>query len=159
MAYCPNCGAPATGRFCGTCGANTQGGGGNTPPPGSPGPGPGPTGTAPAALPDNIAGALCYSLGPLTGILFLAMEPYSQKREIRFHAWQSIFLFGGLMVGYLALAMFGVILPRFVTVLLGLMMLLLQFASIGAWLLLMYQTYNGQKVVLPVIGPLAEQKA
>ncbi|MBI4910687.1 MAG: hypothetical protein HY820_44145 [Acidobacteria bacterium] len=110
-------------------------------------------------MPDNMAGALCYLLGPITGILFLVMEPYSRKREIRFHAWQSTLLFGGLMAASIALSMFSVFLPGFIAVLLGFLMLFASVASFAAWLFLMFQTYNGQKVVLPVIGPIAEQKA
>ncbi len=41
---------------------------------------------------DNMAAALCYALGFITGILFLVLAPYNQNREIRFHAFQSIFL-------------------------------------------------------------------
>ena len=41
---------------------------------------------------DNMAGALCYLFGFITGILFLVLAPYNQNRDIRFHAFQSIFL-------------------------------------------------------------------
>ena len=41
---------------------------------------------------DNMAGALCYLFGFITGILFLVLAPYNQDRNIRFHAFQSIFL-------------------------------------------------------------------
>ena len=62
------------------------------PPPGGYAPPP-PGGFAPqsAGLTDNMAAALCYLLGVLTGILFLVLAPYNQNRAIRFHAFQSIF--------------------------------------------------------------------
>lgn len=47
---------------------------------------------------DNLAAALCYVLGFLTGILFLVLEPYNKNKLIRFHAFQSIFLNLALVV-------------------------------------------------------------
>ena len=41
----------------------------------------------------NIAGALAYSLGIITGILFMVLEPYRRDRFVRFHAMQSILYF------------------------------------------------------------------
>jgi hypothetical protein len=74
MAFCASCGAPVDGHFCAKCGAAAS---------------------APAAfvgLTDNVAGALCYLLGIITGIVFLLISPYNQNRTIRFHAFQSIYL-------------------------------------------------------------------
>ncbi len=45
-----------------------------------------------SGLQENVAAALCYALGFITGILFLVLEPYNKNRNIRFHAFQSIFL-------------------------------------------------------------------
>ncbi len=62
--------------------------------PGSiPGPVPGPV---PAAIPaagltPNVAGALTYLVGAITGILFLVIDPFKTDRFVRFHAFQSIF--------------------------------------------------------------------
>src|SRR5665213_1562667 len=82
------------------------------PPPGyqqpgyqQPGYAPQPAGVQASGLTDNMACALCYVLGLLTGVLFLVLAPYNQNRLIRFHAFQSIFLhiasiviFIGLMI-------------------------------------------------------------
>ena len=38
----------------------------------------------------NLAAALSYALGFITGILFLVLEPYKNNRFVRFHAIQSI---------------------------------------------------------------------
>jgi uncharacterized membrane protein len=40
----------------------------------------------------NVAGALAYPLGFITGILFLKIDPYKYDPFVRFHAFQSIFL-------------------------------------------------------------------
>src|SRR6478752_3193570 len=99
MAFCTNCGAEIQGRFCASCGAPAPVPPGASssaspppPPPDSPPYSPaGPTLSA-AGLDENLACALCYVLGLLTGVLFLVLAPYNQNRLIRFHAFQSIFL-------------------------------------------------------------------
>lgn len=161
MAFCPKCGAQVSGRFCGSCGADIEGAsGGPTPSPFSqPGAPPPPGSAAQTGLPDNLAGALCYALGALTGILFLVLEPYNRNRETRFHAWQSIFLFCGMFVLYVGLTIVGIIMPHFFAFLVGAAILVLNLAIFLLWLFLLFRTYNGQKTVLPIIGPLAEQKA
>jgi uncharacterized membrane protein len=41
---------------------------------------------------ENLAGALCYGLGWITGLLFFATEP--ENSFVRFHAMQSMLVFG-----------------------------------------------------------------
>ena len=38
----------------------------------------------------NLAAALSYSLGAITGVLFLVLDPYKGNKFVRFHAMQSI---------------------------------------------------------------------
>ena len=52
----------------------------------------GPAVQAAGAMADNVASALCYVLGLITGIIFLVLAPYNRNPAIRFHAFQSIFL-------------------------------------------------------------------
>jgi uncharacterized membrane protein len=40
-----------------------------------------------------------------------------------------------------------------------LLSMLLSLASLLIWLFMMWKTYQGEKVVLPVVGPLAEKQA
>jgi uncharacterized membrane protein len=47
-----------------------------------------PSATSSTGLPDNLAGAVAYVLGPFTGIFFLVME--KQSRFVRFPAMQSL---------------------------------------------------------------------
>ena len=47
-------------------------------------------------LDSNIAGALCYLAGFVTGVVFLVIE--KRDREVRFHAFQSAATFGTLFV-------------------------------------------------------------
>jgi uncharacterized membrane protein len=111
---------------------------------------------------DNMSGALCYLLGFITGILFLVLAPYNQNRTIRFHAFQSIFLNIAwfaiwIVVTIISLAFnFIPFLGTFVSIVLHLSLGLGGFIM---WLYMMFKTYNGEKIVLPVIGPLADKQA
>jgi len=124
--------------------------GGAAPPP------PGPAGPAsllpPAAagLSDNVVGALCYVGLIITGILFLVLEPYSKKPAIRFHAFQAIFLNAAWIVLSLVLGIirFGFFLSPLISV-----------AFIALWVYMIVTTYQGKKVVLPLVGSLAQQQA
>jgi len=48
-----------------------------------------------SGLGENLAGTLSYLFGWITGIIFLLID---KRGYVRFHALQSIFTFGGLMV-------------------------------------------------------------
>jgi uncharacterized membrane protein len=47
-------------------------------------------------LEENVAGLLCYVLGWITGLVFILIE--KENKFVRFHAMQSIVVFGGLTV-------------------------------------------------------------
>jgi uncharacterized membrane protein len=111
---------------------------------------------------ENVACALCYVLGLLTGVLFLVLEPYNRNRLIRFHAFQSIFLNIAWIVVFIALSIISIVLLPipFLGAILSLM--LHMAAGLGLfilWLMLMYKAYNKERWVLPLIGPLAEKQA
>jgi uncharacterized membrane protein len=117
---------------------------------------------ATVAMTDNLAGALCYLVGFITGILFLVLAPYNQNRTIRFHAFQSIFLniawFAVYIVATIISIAFRVIpfLGVFVSIVLHLALFL---AGVIIWFYLMFKTYNGEKIVLPIVGPFADKQA
>jgi uncharacterized membrane protein len=136
------------------------------PTPGGSAPGippPGATSAAgPAAMDDNVVAALCYLLGVLTGILFLVLEPYNRNPVIRFHAFQSIFVWIAAIVTGMVLSVLAY--PLAALPFIGwLIVLLLWLAfSVGIlvlWVFLMYKAYNKERFVLPVIGPLAEKQS
>ncbi|MGA2738856.1 MAG: hypothetical protein ABSG65_15580 [Bryobacteraceae bacterium] len=143
MAFCPSCGAPVEGRYCAKCGTAVDGAdlpAVSIPPISAPG------------LPENTAAALCYLFGLVTGIIFLVLEPYNKNKLIRFHAFQSIFLNVVVLIFWEALR---IILPWGVWRLIGLIDLLFFIL----WIYMLLQTYQGKKVVLPVIGDLAANQA
>jgi len=114
---------------------------------------------------DNVASALCYVLGFITGIIFLVLAPYNQNRNIRFHAFQSIFMNVGMIVVWIAISILFrilVFIPAvgFVfAIVAGLLSLVLWLAWLCLWLYMMFQAYQGKTVVLPIVGPLAQKQA
>jgi len=175
MAFCANCGADVQGRFCAKCGAPAAAGAAPgpaaqapppPPPPPAASPFPAAAGPAPVAqsagLEENLACALCYVLGLLTGILFLVLAPYNQNRLIRFHAFQSIFLNIAWIAIYIVLSIVSVALFSipFLGAMLSIVLHLAAFLGFFIlWLMLMYKAYNRERWVLPFIGPLAEKQA
>lgn len=117
---------------------------------------------ADTGLTRNIAGALAYSLGIITGILFLALEPYRRDRFVRFHAMQSIlyfvfavaFSFAWSIVVWILMNItswvFVVALPARLFISLGMF---------GLWLYLMYQAYNEREFRIPILGVIASKQA
>jgi uncharacterized membrane protein len=186
MAFCANCGSEVQGRFCAKCGSPVdtagqaapaqaapaqaapppQAGAYTPPPPGQGAPqGAGYAAPPPAqssGLTDNVAGALCYILTILTGILFLVLEPYNKNRTVRFHAWQAIFFGIATFVLWIAETFLSIVLSN-IPVIGFLFSVVIMFAlGLGLfilWLMLMYKAYNNERWVLPVIGPLAEKQA
>src|SRR6478609_7141015 len=148
MAFCPNCGTQVAGTFCQNCGTSMAGGatpsGGSTPGYAPPQP----LAAASTGMSENVAGALCYLVGFITGIIFLVIAPYNQNKFVRFHAFQSIFF----NVAYIAFW----ILMSFLTVLThGIGFLLFPLIGLGffvLWLYLMFSAYNNKRIKLPIIG-------
>jgi uncharacterized membrane protein len=100
-------------------------------------------------LDENIAGLLCYVLGWVTGLVFFLIE--KDSKFVRFHAMQSIIVFGVLSV---ASIIFGWI-PLIGGVIGGVIGLL----SLVLWIILMIKAYQGEKFKLPWAGDIAEKQA
>jgi len=180
MTYCANCGAPVEGRFCPKCGAPAAAGpppasgpatpppgAGYTPPPGAPGyssqpgyaPQPGYAAPSAAGLQENVASALCYLAGLITGILFLVLAPYNRNPRIRFHAFQAIFFHVAWIIFWIALSIIATAMPWGLHLIVSLFHLVIWLGGFIVWLLLMWKAYNNDRLVLPVVGPMAEQQA
>lgn len=155
MAFCSSCGTQMEGQFCPKCGA--------------PAAVPGATSTQPASagstlpgLSVNGASALCYIFGFVTGIVFLVLPPYNQDRRVRFHAFQSIFLNVAVIVIHIGIT-FVSLMFHAISFALGMLIsslhLLVSFGFFLVWLYMMWKSYQGEKVMLPFIGPLAERQA
>ena len=101
-----------------------------------------------AGLTPNVAGALAYLVGAITGILFLVIDPFKNDRFVRFHAFQSIFFnlawigfwivwsILGLMLSAVSHGLFFIIqLP---------INLLISIGGFCLWIYLMYTAYQGK---------------
>lgn len=168
MAFCPNCGAPVEGRFCGKCGAAVNPGASASSSAAGAAAGAAaagqasyvpPTASSSAGLSKNAASALCYALGLITGILFLVLEPYSRDRDIRFHAFQSIFFHVGCIIVAIGISIISAALPFGLHLMTSLLWMLIWLGSFGLWIYLLVSAFNGKKVVLPVVGELAAKQA
>jgi uncharacterized membrane protein len=144
MAFCKACGTELGGAaFCPKCGAG-QGGAVVAAAPSTEG------------LAENIAGLLCYAVGWVTGIIFLFID---KRPFVKFHAAQSIVVFGGLMVLRIGLGMVigsgglvGFGLWAGISLLLGLLGFVL-------WIFLMIKAYNHELFKLPIVSGIAESIA
>ncbi len=159
MAFCTSCGAEVGGAaFCSKCGASQAA------------PASGSAGAAAAAstpvssspvvatdgLAENVAGALCYAGAWVTGIIFLLID---KRPFVRFHAAQSIVVFGGLTIlrvaiarmfwtgGLLGFGMWGMIIS------------LINIASLVLWIFLMYKAYQHELFKVPIADGIAESIA
>jgi len=103
-----------------------------------------------SGLDPNVAAALSYALGWITGILFLLTEP--ANTFVRFHAMQSTIVF-------VALSLACVLLQT--VPLLGMLIAVMLVIPLSAvlWLLLVFKAYQGERFKLPFAGDMAEKRA
>ena len=100
-------------------------------------------------LDSNLAAALAYLLGFVTGVVLLIVE--KENQYVRFHAMQSTVLFVAVLVITVALnaiPLLGALLYAFIVF----------PAVVILWLVMMYKAYNGQRFKLPVVGEFAEKQ-
>jgi len=97
----------------------------------------------------NIAALLSYLLAFVTGIIFYALE--KENKFVRFHAMQSIVVFGALFVLSVML--------QFVAFMLWPVIMLLNVAGIVLWVILMVKAYQGEYFKLPIAGAIAEKNS
>lgn len=97
----------------------------------------------------NVAAALAYAMGWVTGLALLLAE--RDSAFVRFHAAQSTIAFGALSLLWmisLSIPIFGwliafVVIPPF---------------SILLWLLMLFKAYQGERYKLPIVGDIAEER-
>lgn len=87
-------------------------------------------------LDPNLAGALCYAFGCISGIIFIILE--TDNKKVRFHALQSILLFAGLSILCMISIILTIVTDFFAFQLANSLIWLLQFVL---WIVLMIKTY------------------
>jgi uncharacterized membrane protein len=98
---------------------------------------------------ENVAALLSYALWWVTGLIFFLID---KRPFVRFHAAQSIVVFGGLTIIRIAVGMllmgsgmgFG-------------LLVLISLLGVVLWILLMVKAYQGERYRVPIAADLAEQ--
>ena len=154
MAFCAGCGGELLpeAAFCPKCGRAVQ-----------PGAAPAPALDVSAGLSQNVAALLSYAAGWVTGLIFFLID---KRPFVRFHAMQSLILFGALHVFstlfFWGFAWYGS--PRsfrgfFYWGPAFAFHSLFNLLVFVLWVVLMIKAYKGERFKLPVVGDLAEKYA
>jgi uncharacterized membrane protein len=153
MAFCSKCGTEvaAGAGFCPKCGVAQSGGAAVVQTSASAQPG----------MAENVAGLLCYLFGWVTGLIFFLID---KRPFVRFHAAQSIVVFGGLGVLYFVFGIFFRASFMFMGGFgaLGLVALvsgLIWLVGVILWILLMVKAYQGEKFEVPIAAGIAKSFA
>jgi uncharacterized membrane protein len=106
---------------------------------------------------------LCYVLGWITGLIFFLID---KRPYVRFHAAQSIVVFGALHILSVVLGvMFGVGwlfrgVAGWSSLRVGVLLhLVLRLAGFLLWIVLMVKAYQGERFRVPIAADLAESFA
>jgi uncharacterized membrane protein len=97
----------------------------------------------------NVAAALSYLVGFVTGLIFLLVE--KENRFVRFHAMQSTLVFAGIVLVNILLNLvpfLGALVAVFIVIPLSAIL----------WLLLMFKAYQGEEFKLPLVGQMAADR-
>jgi len=155
MAYCSKCGGQVAEQsaYCPQCGEAQRGA--RSPVPAAAG--------AQSGLSENAAGLLCYVLGWLTGLIFFLID---KRPYVRFHAAQSLVVFGGLHILTAVLGVFFGVGWLFggwgawSTLGFGAgLHLILRLVAFILWIVLMIKAYQGERFRVPLAADLAESIA
>ena len=97
----------------------------------------------------NVAAALSYLVGFVTGLIFLLVE--KESKFVRFHAMQSTLVFVGIVLVNILLNLvpfLGALVAVFIVIPLSAIL----------WLLLMFKAYQGEEFKLPLVGQMAADR-
>jgi uncharacterized membrane protein len=149
MAFCSKCGSEvaAGAGFCPKCGEAQSGGAvAQT------------TQSVQSGMAENVAGFLCYLFGWVTGLIFFLID---KRPFVRFHAAQSMVVFGGLHILSIALGIFfgaGMMFRGgFGAFGMGAMLYgLINLVALILWILLMVKAYQHEKFEVPIAAGIAK---
>ena len=113
------------------------------------------------ALPETVAGALAYCT-IIPAIVFLFVEPYSKNRFVRFHSFQCIGVCLVTLIVGAALRIVDFVLffiPMLGHLLVWLLSMVVIFAFLVIWVVLIVKALQGEMFKLPVVGDFAERQA
>jgi uncharacterized membrane protein len=159
MPYCVQCGNAVGGadKFCGKCGSRQAAA--------ASGPGFNPGFRAQqfvSGLTNRNAALLCYIpwVGWIAAIVVLASDRFRQDKQIRFHAFQGLYLFvAWMIVDWVLVPMLAFPGHVFGYPMIGTPAHLLQLVILGTWVFMLIKVSQGVDFHLPVIGEMAERSA
>lgn len=121
-----------------------------------------------SGLDENVAGALSYLVGFVTGLIFFLIE--KENDFVRFHAAQSMAFSGLLFVAYIALSIVGTVITTvmfsststffvgsIVSMVFGLVWLVLALGGLATWLYLLVSSYQGKTPRIPIVAGIADK--
>lgn len=114
---------------------------------------------------NKLIGALCYVPVFLISILvplYILLTDKKQDKTLAFHAWQSLLLTVVLMVVFFGLAIVQIgltIVSGGLGAILSCLYLPFGLVVLLGMLFVAYKTYQGEKMVLPIVGGFAEKQA
>jgi uncharacterized membrane protein len=128
---CPHCGTamPANAAFCPGCGWSM----------------------APLPPADRAVAALAY-LTFVAGAVILFLPAFRTQRFVRFHAWQSVLLWGVFFVLTIAALLLSNVAAAMLFLLFG---ILASLAMLFLWIVLSLKAWQGERFELPLFGELA----
>lgn len=88
------------------------------------------------------------------GALILFLPAFRNNRFVRFHAWQSIWLWGVFFVLTVAALLFSNVAAAMAFLLFG---ILASLAMLFLWIVLTVKAWQGERFELPLFGMLAER--
>lgn len=126
----------------------------STPPPSAGDAGAGRRAPGGSGLEENVAGALSYLLGPVTGVIFLILD--KDRPFVRFHAVQCLVATVAWLALSLAFMVVSVV-PILGVIISTLAYIVLSLAGFVLWLALMYKALQGEEWEIPVLGEYARR--
>jgi uncharacterized membrane protein len=128
---CPHCGTvmPANSAFCPGCGWSMT----------------------PLPPAERAAAAVAY-LTFVAGAVLLLLPAFRNNRFVRFHAWQSILLWGVFFVLTIAALFLSNVAAAMVFLLFG---ILASLAMLFLWIVLSLKAWQGERFEVPLFGELA----
>ena len=104
-------------------------------------------------LDENVAGLLCYVGWWISGIVFFLLEP--DNKFIRFHAMQSIIVFGPITAALIIIgAISWIPIIGWLFSVIGFFILVI---AVILWIICMVKAYQGELFKLPWVGDVAEK--
>lgn len=147
MPFCCQCGRSVGGQdtYCANCGARQPAA-------------PKPATDYLSGISSRTASLLCYIpvLGWLAAIVVLASARFRRDAQVRFHAFQGLYLFvAWLIVDWVLSPLFAF--PSFGPPLHRAFPALLKAVVFGAWIFMMVKVSHDETFKLPIVGELAEK--